>query len=164
LNPLALFADQNHHEPRFCAVAPAPSPSESGCGMRWSPLAALRLAWPWMPRLAACVATADSRARAPAVLPQPSGSHFPTPWFLCLLLHRRCHAMVSELFSYPARRFLHAQDQRRLHSLHRRSTCPVSGHSPRGWTSDLFSPQLRPELGGSPVKSCQRPWRRSGVL
>ncbi len=70
-------------------------------------------------------------------------------------------------FSYPVRRFLHAWDRRHLHSLHKRCTHPVSGHCPSGWTSDLLSSQLRPELGGSPVESCLRPWRRSnqsGVL
>jgi transposase InsO family protein len=40
---------------RSCAAAPAPSPSESGHGTRWSPSAALRLARPWTPRLAARV-------------------------------------------------------------------------------------------------------------
>jgi hypothetical protein len=70
-------------------------------------------------------------------------------------------ALVPKLFSYPARRFLHARDRRRLRRIHRRSIRPVSGHRPRGWTSDLFSSQPRPELGGSPVKSCLRHWRRS---
>jgi hypothetical protein len=56
---------------------------------------------------------------------------------------------------------LHTRDRRRLHSLHRRGTHPVNGHRPIGWTSDLFSSQPRPELGGSPVESCLRPWRRS---
>jgi hypothetical protein len=44
---------------QFCAAAPVPSPSESGHGTRWSPSAALRLAWPRTPRLAACAAAAD---------------------------------------------------------------------------------------------------------
>jgi hypothetical protein len=35
-------------------------------------------------------------------------------------------------------------------SLHRRGTRPANGHCPRGWTSDLFSFQPSPELGGSP--------------
>jgi hypothetical protein len=50
---------------------------------------------------------------------------------------------------------------------HKHGTHPVSGHRPRGWTSDLFSSQPRPELGGSPVENCLHPWRRpnqSGVL
>ncbi len=108
----------------------APSPSESGRGMRWLPSAALRL--PRTPRLAARVAEADRRARAQAALPQPSGSCSRTRWSLHLLLLRRRHVSVPEPFSYPARRFLHAQDRRRLHSLHRRGTHLVNGHRPRG--------------------------------
>jgi hypothetical protein len=69
-----------------CAAAPAPSPSESGRGTRWLPSAALRLARPRTPRLAAHIAAADRLARAQAVLPQPSGSRFQTRWFLHLLL------------------------------------------------------------------------------
>jgi hypothetical protein len=53
------------------------------------------------------------------------------------------------------------RDLRCLHSLHRHGTCPVNGHRPRGWTSDLFSSQPRPELWGSSVESCLHPWRRS---
>ncbi len=83
------------------------------------------------------------------VLPQPSGSRFQTRWFLCLLLHRRRHATVPEPFSYPARRVLHVLDWRRLHSLHKRGTRPVSGHRPRGWTSDLFSSQPGQSSGGA---------------
>jgi hypothetical protein len=86
---------------RSCSVAPAPSPSESGRGTRWSPSAALRLARPQTPRLAACVAAADRWARAQAVLQQPSGSRFQTHWFLHLLLHRRHHATVPVLLSAP---------------------------------------------------------------
>jgi hypothetical protein len=59
--------------------------------------------------------------------------------------------------SYPVRRFLHARDRWRLHSLHRHSTRLINGHRPRGWTSDLFS-QPRPELGGSPVESWLHPY------
>jgi hypothetical protein len=109
-----------------CAAAPAPSPSESGHGMRWLPSAALRLAWQRTPRLAARVAEADRWARAQAVLPQPSWSRFQTHWFLHLLLRCR-HKTVPKPFSYLARRFLHARDQQRLHSLHRRGTCPSTG-------------------------------------
>jgi hypothetical protein len=144
---------------RSYAAAPAPSPSELGHGMRL-----VRL---WMPCLAARVATADRRACAQAVLPKPSGSRFQTRWFLHHPLLWRRHAMVQEPFSYPVRRFLHTRDWRHIHSLHRRGTYPVNGHRPRGWTSDLFSSQPRPELGGSPVESCLCPWRRSnqsGVL
>jgi hypothetical protein len=112
---------------RFCAAAPAPSTSESGHGMRSLPSAALRLARPQMPRLAACVAVTNRRVHTQAVLPQPSGSHFQTRWFLHLHLRRR-HETVPELFSYPARRFLHARDRRHLHRCHRCGTRPVNGH------------------------------------
>jgi hypothetical protein len=37
-------------------------------------------------------------------------------------------------------------------------TRPVNGHRHRGWTSDLFSSQLKPELGGSPVNTCPHPY------
>jgi hypothetical protein len=40
---------------------------------------------------------------------------------------------------------------------HRRGTRPVNAHRLRGWTSDLFSFQPRPELRGSPVDTCQHP-------
>jgi hypothetical protein len=88
-----------------CTMAPSPSPSELGHGMRWSPSAALRLAWPRMPCLAPCVIMAERRARVQAVLSQPSGSRFQTRWFLLLPLFRCHYATVPELFSYPARRF-----------------------------------------------------------
>ncbi len=152
---------------RSCIVAPTSSPSETGCGMRWSLSAVFRLAQLRTPRLAACVTAVDCRACAQAVLPQPSRSSFQTRWFLYFLLHRCRHETVLEPFSYPARRFLHVWDWQCLHSLHRRGTRPITGHGPRGWTSDLFSSQPRPELGGSPVKSCLHPWRwsnQSGVL
>jgi hypothetical protein len=142
---------------RFCAAAPAPSPSESGRRTRWLPSAALRLAQLRTPHLAARVAAADRRARAQAVLPQPIGSCSQTRWSLHLLLLWRRHVMLPEPFSYPARRFLHPRDQRRLHSLHRPGTRLVNGHRPRGWTSDLFSSQPRPEFGGSPVESWLHP-------
>ncbi len=145
---------------RSCAAAPAPSPSESGRVMRWLPSAASSLAWPRTPCLASCVAAADRRVCAQAVLPQPSGSRFRTRCFLHLPLLRRCHATVLEPFSYPARRFLHAQDRWHLHSLHRHGTRLINRHRPRGWTSDLFSSQPRPELGGSPVESWLHPGDR----
>ncbi len=85
---------------------------------------------------------ADRWACAQAVMLQPSGSCFQTCWFLHLPLHRHRHTTVPEPISYPVRRFLHARDWRRLHSLHRCGTCPVDGHRPRGWTSDLFSSQM----------------------
>ncbi len=132
---------------RSCATAPAPSPSELGCGRRWSPSAALRLARPQMPRLAARIAAAVCRACAQAAMPQPSGSCFQTRWSHLPFL-RCCHATVLEPFSYQAKRPLHARNQRRLHSLHRHGTHSVNRYRPRGWTSDLFSSQPRPELGG----------------
>jgi hypothetical protein len=58
---------------------PTPSPSESGHGTRWSLSAALRLARPRTPRLAARVTAADCWARTQAVLPQPSGLFFSDP-------------------------------------------------------------------------------------
>jgi hypothetical protein len=48
---------------------------------------------------------------------------------------------------------LHTWDRHRLHSLHRRGTRLVNGQRPRGWTSDLFISQPRPELGGSSMES-----------
>jgi hypothetical protein len=100
----------------------------------------------------------DSNARPQAVLPQPSASHFQIRSSLHFPLLQRCHEAVPEPFSYPATRFLHARDWQRLHSLHRCGTRLVNRHHPRGWTSDLFSSQPRPELGGSPVKSWLHPW------
>jgi hypothetical protein len=93
---------------RSAPMAPAPSPSESGPEMRSSPSAASGPAQQRLPSLAACVAAADCRVRAQAALLQPSGSSFQTCWFLCLPLRRRCKT-VPEPFSYPVRRFLHAQ-------------------------------------------------------
>ncbi len=149
---------------RSCPAASAPSPSKLGPGIRWSPSAALRLARPQTPSLAARIVAADLRARAQAVLLQPSGSRFQTRWSLHLLLYRRCHETVPSPFSYPTRRFLHAQDRQRHHSCHRHGNHPVNGHRHRGWTSDLFSSQPRPELRGSPVDTCLHPWRRSDQL
>jgi hypothetical protein len=138
---------------RSCAAAPTPSLSESGRLTRWSLSATLRLARPRTPCLAACVATADRRVHAQAFLPQLTGSRFQTRWFLHLPLLRRHHAMVLELFSYPARRYLHARDRRRLHSLHRRGTRFVKGHRTRDWTSDLFSSQLGQSSGGALLRA-----------
>jgi hypothetical protein len=143
---------------RFCAAAFAPSLSESGRRTSWLPSASLRLAQPWTPRLAARVAAADCRARAQAAMPQPSGSRSQTRWSLHLLLLRRRHETVPEPFSYPARRFLHARDRWCHHGCHRRGICPVNGHRHRGWTSDLFYSQPRPELGGNPVDTCLHPY------
>jgi hypothetical protein len=143
---------------QFCAAAPAPSPSESGRGTRWLPSAALRRARPRTPRLAARVAAADRRARVQVLFPQPSGSRSQTRWSFYLLLLWRCQETVLEPFSYPARRFLHAQDRRPHHRCHRRCTHPVNGHRHRGWTSDLFASQPRPELGESPMDTSLHPY------
>jgi hypothetical protein len=147
----------------YTVLCPAPCSFTIRVGSRDEvvPVSRLRLAWPRTPRLAACVAAADCWACAQAVLPQPSGCRFQTRRFLRLLLHRRCHGTMLEPFSYPARRFLHTWDQRRLHSLHKHGTRPNSEHCPKGWTSDLFSSQRKPELGGSPVEICLCLWRRS---
>ncbi len=110
----------------FCAVTPAPSPSESGHRTRSLPSAASSPIRQRTPSLAARVAMADCWVRTQKALPQPSGSRFQTLWFHHLLL-QRCHETVPELFTYPARRFLHAQDWRRLHSLHRRGPIPSMG-------------------------------------
>jgi hypothetical protein len=99
--------------------------------MRSSPSAASRLARPRTPCLAARVAAAGRRVRTQAALPPPSGSRFLTRWFLHLPSRRR-HETVPLPFFYPARRFLHARDRRRLHRCHRRGTRPVNGHGQRG--------------------------------
>jgi hypothetical protein len=146
-----------------CAADPAPSPSQSGPETRLFLSATSRLARPRTPRLAARVAVADRRVRTQAVLPQPGGSRFQIRWFLLFLLRRR-HKTIPELFSYLARRFLHARDRRRHHRCHRRHTRPVNGHHHSDWTSDLFSSRPRPALGGSPVDTCLHPWRQSDKL
>ncbi len=110
----------------FCAMAPTPSPSELGHGMRSSPSATLRPARQRMPRLAARIAATDPWVHTQAVLPPPSGSCLQTRWFL-RLPPWRCHKTVPEPFSYPTRRFFHAQDRLRLHSLHRRGTVLSTG-------------------------------------
>jgi hypothetical protein len=62
------------------------------------------------------------------------------------------------LLGHQARRCLHARDHRRHHRCHRCSTRPTNRHRHRGWTSDLFSFQARPELDESPVDTCLHPW------
>ncbi len=142
----------------FCGVAPALSFTiRVGHETRSLPSAASRPAGQWTPSLVAHIIAADRRVLARAGLPQPSGSRFQTCWFLRRSLQRH-HKMVPEPFSYPARRFLHPQDWRRLYSLPRCCTRPVNGQRQRGWTSDLFSSQPRPELRWSPVESCLHPW------
>jgi hypothetical protein len=152
---------------RSCAAAPTPSPSKSGRVTRWSPSATLRLAQQQTPRLAARVAAADCRARAQAVLPQQSGFRFLTCWFLCLLLPRRCNETIPEPFPTQRGGFCMHGTGGTFTASTDAVPVPVNGHCPRGWTSDLFSSQLRPELGVSPVESCLRPWRwsnQSGVF
>jgi hypothetical protein len=126
----------------FCAVAPAPSPSESGHETRSSPSASSRPARQWTLSLAARIAAADRQAHAQAALLQPSGPRSQTRWFLCLPLRRR-HKTVPEPFSYLARSFLHTRDRHCLHSLHRRGTRPINWHRQRGWTSDLLPAKAR---------------------
>jgi hypothetical protein len=60
----------------FCAMAPAPSPSESGHETRSSPSATSRPARQWTPSLEARVAAADHQVHVQVALPQPSGSRF----------------------------------------------------------------------------------------
>jgi hypothetical protein len=125
--------------------------------MRSSPSAASRSALQRTPSLEACVAAADRWVRAQVVLLQLSGSRSQTCWYLHLPLWR-CLETVQEPFSYPVRRFLHAQDWCRHHRCQRRGTRPVNGHHHRGWPSDLFSFLLGLELGGNPVDTCLYPW------
>jgi hypothetical protein len=152
------------------AAAAAPSPSGSGNETRSSPSAAWRPALPRTPRPAAHTAAADRRASAQANPPRPNGWRSNIRWSLILQQWRR-RETVPEPFSYPARRFLHAWDRRRHQRLHssgirrasghrrdirrgiRRGIRNASGHRLRGWTSDLFSSQPRPELRGSPVET-----------
>jgi hypothetical protein len=117
--------------------------------MRWLPSAASRLARPRTPRLAACIAAADRRVRAQAVLPQPSRSRFQTRCFLHPPLLRRHHATVLEPFSYPVRRFLHAQDRQHLHSLHRRGTVSSTGTAPEVGPLTSSPPSQGQSSGGA---------------
>ncbi len=87
---------------RSCAAALTPSPYESDRVMGWLPSAALRLARPRTPRLAARVTTADRQAYAQAVLPQPSRPHFrPAGFFTFSLIGA---AMRWSLNHFPALR------------------------------------------------------------
>ncbi len=141
---------------RSCAAVPAPSPSESGRGMRWSPSAASRLARPRTPRPAARVAAADRRACAQAVAATKRVS-FSDPLVSSPSSSSAPPRDGPGTVFLPGEEVLHARDRRRLHSLHRHGIRPVNGHRPRGWTSDLISSQPRPELGGSPVESWLHP-------
>jgi hypothetical protein len=112
----------------FCAAGPAPSPSKLGPGMRSSLSAVSRPARLRTPSLAGRGRPQGLHPSGPAATKQVSFSDLlvSSPSSLCR------HEMVPERFSYPARRFLHARDRRRLHSLHRRGTRPVDGHRHRG--------------------------------
>jgi hypothetical protein len=119
--------------------------------MRWSASAALRLAQQRMPR----------RGRPPGLCP---GSPAAIKWVLFSdpLVSSPSSSQAPPqngpgTVSYPARRFLHTQDWRRLPSLHRCCTHLVNGHHPKGWTSYLFSFQLRPELGGALLRAGYTP-------
>jgi hypothetical protein len=107
------------------------------------------------------VAATDHQARAQAVLLQPSGSVFKPVGFFAFSFIGTATRRSRNRFPTRQGGFSHARDKQHLHSLHRRGTHPFSGHRPRGWTSDLFSSQPRPELGGSPVESCLLPLRQS---
>ncbi len=140
----------------FCAVAPAPSPSDSGHGTRSSPSAASRTLRQRTPSLAA---RASQTARfAPRQSCHNQGGLIFRPAGISTFPSGAASGTVPEPFSYLARRFLHARDRWRHHRCHRLGSSPVNGHRHRGWTSDLFSFQTRPELGGSPVDTCLHPW------
>ncbi len=136
----------------FCSMDPLlHCPVESGHGTRSSPSAALRPAPMRTPCLAVSDAAADRRASARTVPPPPSRSRFQTRWYLHHLLNRRRQATVQEPFFRSLTGFLHTLYWRRHHSLHSSSTQTASSHRHRGWTSDLSSFRLSPELLGSPV-------------
>jgi hypothetical protein len=138
---------------RFCTTATRRSPCsftiQVGSQEEVVAVSRLKAFTQQTPCLAARVAAEDCRICAQAASPQPSGSRFQTRWFLRFLLPRHRHETVPKPFSYPAGGFCTPGDRRRLHSLHRRGTRPINRHRPEGWTSDLVSSQLRPELGGA---------------
>jgi hypothetical protein len=76
-------------------------------------------------------AAADRRASAQAVPPPQSGSHLQTRWFLTFSSGAATRRSRNR---FPIRQggFIHTQDRRRLHSLHRRGTHPVNGYRHRG--------------------------------
>ncbi len=143
---------------RSCAAAPAPSPSELGRGTRWLPSADLK----------ACTA-ADATPGSPRRRGRPPGSR---PGSLAATkrvsfsdpLVSSPSSSLAPPRDSPATVFLPGeevsacQDRRRHHRCHRHGTCLVNGHGHRGWTSDLFSSQPRPELGGSPVDTWLHPY------
>jgi hypothetical protein len=145
-----------------CATAPAPSPSESGRGMRWLPSAVLRLARPRTPRLAARVAAADHRARAKAVLPQPSGSCIQTHWFLRLLLFIGAARQRSRNH-FPTQRGGFCMPGTGGAFTASTNTVPVPSAGTAQEVGPLTSspPSRGQSWGGSPVESCLHPWRQS---
>jgi hypothetical protein len=135
---------------------PPPSKSESGHGMRSSPSAASRPARQWTPSLAAritgvdCpgpptttkrVAFADPLVSPPSPPARRFRNRFPT-WRggFCMPGTGGAITGATDVVPVPL------------------GTRPINGHRHRGWTSDLFSFQPRPELGGSPVDTCLHPW------
>jgi transposase InsO family protein len=117
---------------RSCAAAPAPSPSESGRGTRWSPSAAFRLAqlghhaWqPALPWQTAGLAPRRSCRNQVGLVFRPAG-------LFTFLFSNAATRRSWNRFPTRLRRFLHAQDRRRLHSLHRHGTRLVNRHRPRG--------------------------------
>jgi hypothetical protein len=139
----------------LCTTDPSPLPSESGPGTRSSPSAASRPARPQTPSLAGRIAAADCRVCSQAVVLQPSRSCFQTSWFLHLPLRRRNGPGTVFL---PGKEVFARRDRRCHHRLHRRGTRPINGHCHRGWISDLFFFQPRPELWGSPEETCLHSW------
>ncbi len=139
----------------FCAVAPAPSPFESGHGMRSSPSAASRPARQQTLSLAAHIAGADCPVCA---LPQPSGSRFQTRWYLHLPLRRDGLGTVflpgEEVFAClgPAAPPQVPQTRYLSHSVLVPSTATEVGPLTSSPSSQGQS------SGGSPVDTCLHPW------
>jgi hypothetical protein len=140
---------------------------QSGRRMRWLPSAALRLARPRTPRLAARVSAADRRACAEAVLPQPSGSCFQTHWFLRLLLFNGA-ATRRSWNHFPTQRGGFCTPGTGGAFTASTNTVPVpSAGTAREVGPLTSSPSQGQSWGGSPVESCLHPLRRSyhsGVL
>ncbi len=143
-----LFSRSTTAPVPFCTVAPAPSPSESGQEMRSLLSATSRPAWQQTPRLAACNATADHWVRARRSCRNQAGLIFRRAG-IYTFFPGTASKRSGTVFLPGEEVFAHLGPQQRLHSLHRRCTRPINGHRQRGWTSDLFSFQPRPELGGA---------------
>ncbi len=102
---------------------------------------------------------ASAQAGAQRSCHHQAGLCFQTRWFLHLLLHRHCQAMVQELFFWLWTGFLHALDKRRHPCLHCSGTRTVSSHC-HTQRLDLW-PLLLPadaRAGGSPVETGLHPW------